>query len=74
MSFKQTVVAGAIAVALGMNAAWAEGISDDKVRIGVMADMGGTYADVCGKGCVTAIEMAVKDFGGKVLDKVHKYV
>jgi len=47
----------------------AEGISDDTVKIGVMADMGGPYADVCGKGCVAAVEMAVEDFGGKVLDK-----
>ncbi|WP_020395111.1 ABC transporter substrate-binding protein [Thiolinea disciformis] len=69
MILKQTVVASAMALALGANAVWAEGISDGKVRIGVMADMGGTYADVCGKGCVTAVEMAVKDFGGKVLDK-----
>ena len=31
--------------------------------------MGGVYADVCGQGCVTAVEMAVEDFGGEVLGK-----
>jgi branched-chain amino acid transport system substrate-binding protein len=44
-------------------------LSDDKVKIGVLADMGGVYADICGKGCVTAVEMAVEDFGGTVLGK-----
>ncbi len=66
---KNVLLATAVAMALGMNGVSAAGISDDKVKIGVMADMGGTYADVCGKGCVTAVEMAVADFGGKVLDK-----
>jgi branched-chain amino acid transport system substrate-binding protein len=47
----------------------AEGISDNKIKIGVLADMSGVYADVCGKGCVTAARMAVDDFGGTVLGK-----
>ena len=42
-------------------------ISDDKIKIGVLADMGGVYSDLCGPGCVTALEMAVEDFGGTVL-------
>lgn len=64
------ILATAVAMTLtATSAVQAEGISDDVVRIGVMADMGGTYADVCGKGCVAAVEMAVEDFGGKVLDK-----
>lgn len=63
------VLASAIALGLALTNVQAEGISDDKVKIGVLADMGGTYADVCGKGCVAAVEMAIADFGGKVLDK-----
>lgn len=43
--------------------------ADNQVKIGILADMGGTYADICGQGCVTAAQMAVDDFGGKVLDK-----
>ncbi len=70
---KHRVLATAVAVGLGAGMAvgvvQAAGISDDVVKIGVLADMGGTYADVCGKGCVAAVEMAVEDFGGKVLDK-----
>ncbi|MGB6078505.1 MAG: ABC transporter substrate-binding protein [Xanthobacteraceae bacterium] len=44
-------------------------ISDDVVKIGVLTDMGGTYSDATGIGSVTAIKMAVEDFGGKVLGK-----
>ncbi len=69
---KQTMLGAVIASAASMAAvsgAHAGGISDNKVKIGVLADMGGTYADICGRGCVTAVEMAVEDFGGKVLGK-----
>jgi branched-chain amino acid transport system substrate-binding protein len=42
-------------------------ISDDVVRIGLLLDMSGPYADITGKGSETAARMAVEDFGGKVL-------
>lgn len=46
-------------------------ISDDVVKIGVLTDMAGTYADFTGQGAVIAAEMAVKDFSanGTVLGK-----
>ena len=70
---KQVIKTLAAAVTLGsalMAApAMSAGISDDKVRIGVLADMGGPYGDLCGRNCVVAVEMAVEDFGGKVLGK-----
>lgn len=44
-------------------------ISDDVVRIGVLADMSGIYNDLSGKGAVEAVRMAVEDFGGTVLGK-----
>ena len=44
-------------------------ISDDVVRIGVLADMSGPYSDLGGKGSLVATQMAVDDFGGKVLGK-----
>lgn len=37
------------------------------VKVGVLTDMGGTYADVAGKGSVLAAQMAVEDHGGKAL-------
>ncbi|GGO79981.1 hypothetical protein GCM10011348_15640 [Marinobacterium nitratireducens] len=66
---KSLMTAAVVAATALSGAAQAEGISDDKVKIGVLADMGGVYADICGPGCVTAVEMAVEDFGGSVLGK-----
>jgi len=45
------------------------GISDDVVKIGLLLDMSGLYADVTGRGSATAAQMAIDDFGGKVLGK-----
>lgn len=44
-------------------------VSGDKVKIGILTDMSGVYASVGGKGSVIAAQMAISDFGGKVLDK-----
>jgi branched-chain amino acid transport system substrate-binding protein len=47
---------------------WAQ-VSDDLVRIGVLNDQSGVYADFGGPGSVVAARMAVEDAGGKVLGK-----
>jgi branched-chain amino acid transport system substrate-binding protein len=44
-------------------------VSDGVVKIGLLLDMTGLYADITGEGTVTAVKMAVEDFGGKVLGK-----
>jgi branched-chain amino acid transport system substrate-binding protein len=44
-------------------------ISDDLVRIGVLNDQTGVYADFGGTGSVIAARMAVEDAGGKVLGR-----
>jgi branched-chain amino acid transport system substrate-binding protein len=67
------VVISALAVAclfsgLGTPAARAQ-ISDDVVRIGVLNDQSGLYADLGGPGSVVAARMAVEDAGGSVLGK-----
>ena len=36
------------------------------IKIGVLNDQSGLYADLAGQGSVTAAKMAVEDFGGKV--------
>jgi branched-chain amino acid transport system substrate-binding protein len=46
-------------------AAFAE-ISDNKVKIGILNDQSGVYADFGGKWSVEAAKMAVEDFGGTV--------
>jgi len=42
-------------------------VSDNLVRIGVLGDLSGVYADFGGPGNVVAARMAVEDFGSKVL-------
>ena len=62
-----TVIAG-LSLCMGSSAAAQNGqVSDGVVRIGLIEDMSGVYADITGKGAVTAAQMAVDDFGGKVL-------
>ena len=39
------------------------------LKLGLLLDMSGPYADVGGQGSVTAARMAVDDFGGKVLGR-----
>jgi branched-chain amino acid transport system substrate-binding protein len=41
--------------------------SDGKVKIGILNDQSGVYADFGGKSSVEAAKMAVEDFGGNVL-------
>jgi len=63
-------LAGAIAAAsLTMPLAANANLSDDMVKIGVLSDMSGVYKALEGPGAVIAAEMAVEDFGGKVLGK-----
>ena len=39
------------------------------LKLGLLLDMSGPYADIGGQGSVTAARMAVDDFGGKVLER-----
>ena len=55
--------------ALGLTAAAQAQISDNVVKIGVLNDMAGPYADFAGPGTVDAVRLAVEDFGGTVLGK-----
>ena len=65
MTMMKKLLTSAVASALMVGGAQAE-ISDNVVKIGYLADMSGTYRDLAGPNGLTALEMAVKDFGGKV--------
>ena len=53
-----------MAVAFALAAAGAQAqYSDNVIRIGVMNDQSGTYADLAGPGSVVAARMAIEDFG-----------
>ncbi|MGA2943610.1 MAG: ABC transporter substrate-binding protein [Xanthobacteraceae bacterium] len=43
--------------------------SDQPVKIGVLNDQSGIYADLAGPGSVEAARMAIEDFGGQALGK-----
>src|SRR6478736_10496429 len=60
---------GVLAAAMLASGAALAQISDDVVKIGVLTDMNGPASTPTGQGSVTAAQMAVEDFGGKVLDK-----
>ncbi len=62
---RRAVLAGGIAVSLAGRRARAA----EPFRIGVLADMSGTYADVSGPVSVVAARLAVEDFGGSVLGR-----
>jgi branched-chain amino acid transport system substrate-binding protein len=52
----------------------AQAISGDVVKIGIMNDQNGPYADNCGLGSVAAAKLSVADFGGTVGGKKIKLV
>ena len=60
-----------LAIAAATTAATAQDvrISDDVVRLGILTDLGGPFADITGPGSAAAIQMAIDDFGGQVLGK-----
>jgi branched-chain amino acid transport system substrate-binding protein len=62
MKRKLTTALVSAAFALGAGAAQAQ-ISDGVIKIGVLNDMSGLYADIAGPGSVIAAKMAVEDFG-----------
>ena len=69
MFVRGMTVAGILAAGVLSSAPVLAQVSDDVVKIGVLTDMNGPAATATGQGSVTAAQMAVEDFGGKVLDK-----
>lgn len=66
---RQTRIAAAAVLALGMAASAHAQVSGDAVKIGFITDMSSLYADIDGKNGAEAVRMAIEDFGGKVLGK-----
>ncbi|MBE0593664.1 MAG: ABC transporter substrate-binding protein [Gemmatimonadales bacterium] len=61
-------IACSLMIAVHWSSAAAQ-VSDDTVKIGVLVDMSGVYSANGGPGVVTAVQMAIEDFGGSVLGK-----
>jgi branched-chain amino acid transport system substrate-binding protein len=64
MKFKLKTLAAAAAMAFAAAGAQAQ-ISGNVVKIGVLNDQSGLYADLGGQGSVTAAKMAIEDFKAK---------
>jgi branched-chain amino acid transport system substrate-binding protein len=61
-----TLAAAILMISYAPNTVAAEGISDNEIRIGYLADMSGVYRDPIGPLGEDAIKMAIDDIGGSV--------
>ncbi|SED73256.1 amino acid/amide ABC transporter substrate-binding protein, HAAT family [Rhizobiales bacterium GAS188] len=61
-------LAAAASLLLAPYTCFAQG-ADTPIKLGLILDMSGPYADVTGAGSAMAAKMAVEDFGGKVLGR-----
>ena len=59
----------ALAAAAWAAPASAQQVSDGVVKLGVLTDMSSLYSDINGIGAVTAVQMAIEDFGGTIFGK-----
>src|SRR5690606_25850807 len=64
---RKNIVTSLAILLAGSTAALAQSASDGKVKIGILNDQSGVYADFGGKSSVEAANMAIEDFGGSVL-------
>ena len=62
-------IAAALAVGVPITQAQQGKLSGDTVKIGVLTDMSGLYADYGGPGAVAAARLAVQDFGGRIFGR-----
>ncbi|MBR0681376.1 ABC transporter substrate-binding protein [Roseomonas eburnea] len=74
MSIRSSAFALFVALGLVPAAASAQQVSDDIVRVGVLTDMTGPYADFAGPGSVVAARMAVEDHGGRALGRTVEVI
>lgn len=64
--FGRALAAALIAAPLVASPAAAQAISDGAVRIGILNDQSGVYAEFGGRSSIEAARMAIEDFGGSV--------
>jgi branched-chain amino acid transport system substrate-binding protein len=66
---RRAVVSALTAAPIAMPAIIRAQSSSKPIKLGLLSDMGGPYRDVGGPGNRAAVELAVEDFGGTVLDR-----
>jgi branched-chain amino acid transport system substrate-binding protein len=67
--FGYSSIAAAAIILATLSSVQAQAVSDNVVKIGVLSDMSSIYTDNSGPGSVAAAQMAIDDFGGRVLGK-----
>ncbi len=71
---KALTVAFAAAFSAGFAASASAQVSGDVIKIGLITDMSGVYADVDGPGGAEAVKMAIADMGGAINGKKIEFV
>jgi branched-chain amino acid transport system substrate-binding protein len=74
MKVKAIAAAVSATLAFGIAGSASAQVSGDVVKIGIITDMSGLYADIDGPGGAEAIKMAIADFGGSVAGKKIEFV
>ena len=74
MKLKTLAVAVSATCALGLGGSAMAQISGDVIRIGLITDMSGLYADIDGPGGAEAVKMAIADFGGTLDGKKIEFL
>jgi branched-chain amino acid transport system substrate-binding protein len=68
MKLKSLALATVAILSAAVTAAHAQ-FSDDVIKVGVLTDMSGPFADVSGNGSVEAAKMAIEKLGGQIAGK-----
>ncbi|WP_019139955.1 ABC transporter substrate-binding protein [Noviherbaspirillum massiliense] len=74
MKLKAIAFAVSTAVAVGLTGAAHAQISGDVIKIGLITDMSGLYADIDGAGGAEAVKMAIADVGGAINGKKIEFI
>ena len=74
MKLKVMALAVFTAAAMGFAGAASAQISGDTIKIGLITDMSGVYADIDGAGGAEAVKMAIADFGGTLNGKKIEFL
>ena len=74
MKRKAIAIAATAACAMGISFSAQAQISGDTIKIGMITDLSGVYADIDGPGGVEAVKMAIADMGGAINGKKIEFV
>lgn len=74
MKLKAIALAVSAAVSMGLTGSALAQISGDVIKIGLITDLSGVYADIDGTGGAEAVKMAIADLGGAINGKKVEFL